>query len=90
MLGSLVCLGLGPPGTCGHVGGGAVPCLGPTPALPVRTAGPALWTSEAGSGQEHGRGHSGGVQALLSGRQTPCTRRPSLQPDNPPPPPTQG
>lgn len=67
--------------------GGTVPCPGPTPALPVGAAGLALWTREAGSGQEPGRGPSGGVQTLLSGRQThfgdhPCSQRP--------PPHTQG
>ena len=72
--GSLVCLGLGPPGARGL----RVRCPGPTPALPVLVAGRFVGkdgeNSETGRGQVPGRGHSWGVQALLSGWQSPRTR----------------
>lgn len=68
MSGSLVCLGLSPPGARGV----RVRCPGPTPALPVPAGRFVDKDSETGRGQAPGRGHSRGVQALLVGGRAPA------------------
>lgn len=66
--GSLVCLGLSPPGARGV----RVRCPGPTPALPVPAGRFVDKDSETARGQAPGRGHSRGVQALLVGGKPPA------------------